>query len=193
MISSEMNLIEVDLIYNKMRFIIHVSRTGPNTFYLAMNNSHKILDGYDMSDGGILLCVNQKSYTTYMNEEIMQYHIEVDRKTWVFDKQSDPSELRSPTTGKLVSLLMENGSHVMKNQEYGEIEVMKMIMTLRASEAGMVHFIKKPGCTLESGAVIGHLELDDSTLVTTAQPYNLPFPVEAQDEIVPNLIQAHNK
>lgn len=170
-----------------------MSRTGPNTFYLVMNNSHKILDGYDLSDGGILLCVDQKSYTTYMNEEILQYHIEIDRKTWVFEKQSNPSELRSPTTGKLVTLLLENGSHVKKNQEYGEIEVMKMIMTLRASEAGTVYFNIKPGCTLESGAIIGHLELDDLTLVTTAEPYNLPFPVEEQEEIVPNLIQRHTK
>lgn len=158
-----------------------------------MNNSHKILDGYDLSDGGILLCVDQKSYTTYMNEEILQYHIEIDKKTWVFEKQSDPSELRSPTTGKLVTLLVENGSHVKQNQEYAEIEVMKMIMTLRATEAGMVYFVMKPGCTLESGAVIGHLELDDSTLVTTAQPYTLPFPVETQGDNVPNLIQRHNK
>lgn len=193
MISSEINVVEVDLIYNKMRFILSVSRTGPNTFYLVMNNSHKILDGYYLADGGILLCVDQKSYTTYMNEEAMQYHIEVDRKTWVFEKQSDPSELRSPTTGKLVNLLVENGSHLKQNQEYGEIEVMKMIMTLRASEAGTVYFIKKPGCTLESGAIIGHLELDDSTLVSAAQPYTLPFPVEAKEEIVVNLIERHNK
>lgn len=188
-----MNLVEVDLIYKQMRFIIQVSRTGPNTFYLTMNNSHKTLDGYVLSDGGILLCVDQKSYTTYMNEEILQYRIEIDRKTWVFEKQSDRSELRSPTTGKLVTLLVENGSHLKQNQEYGEIEVMKMIMTLRSSEAGTVYFVMKPGCTLESGAIIGHLELDDSTLVTTAQLYTLPFPIEAQGGILPNLIQRHEK
>lgn len=43
---------------------------------------------------------------------------------------------RSPSTGKLIQFLVEDGSHVIPNQAYAEIEVMKMVMTLSVSESG---------------------------------------------------------
>lgn len=43
---------------------------------------------------------------------------------------------RSPSTGKLIQFLAEDGAHVYTNQAYAEIEVMKMVMTLTVSESG---------------------------------------------------------
>lgn len=51
-----------------------------------------------------------------------------------------------------------------------------MVMTLTASEAGSVVFAKRPGAVLDAGSLIAHLELDDPSLVTKAQPYRGPFP-----------------
>lgn len=55
-------------------------------------------------------------------------------------------------------------------------QVMKMVMTLTASEAGTVVYTKRPGAVLDSGTVIGHLELDDPSLITRAQDYKGQFP-----------------
>ena len=46
----------------------------------------------------------------------------------------DPSELRSDVTGKLVRYLVEDGASVKKGEPYAEMEAMKMIITLFASE-----------------------------------------------------------
>lgn len=73
----------------------------------------------------------------------------------------DPSLLRSPSAGKLINLLVEDGAHVNKGQVYAEIEVMKMVMTLTSVEAGIVTFLKRPGAVLDAGSLLGHLELDD--------------------------------
>lgn len=51
-----------------------------------------------------------------------------------------------------------------------------MVMTLTASEAGVVTYCKRPGAVLETGTIIATLELDDATLVTKAQLYKSPFP-----------------
>lgn len=51
-----------------------------------------------------------------------------------------------------------------------------MVMTLTASEAGTVIYTKRPGAVLDAGTVIGHLELDDPTLITRAQDYKGQFP-----------------
>ena len=43
---------------------------------------------------------------------------------------------RMPSTGKLVGYLVEEGGHVGAGDLYAEIEVMKMIMELRAAHSG---------------------------------------------------------
>ena len=41
------------------------------------------------------------------------------------------------------------------------IEVMKMSMTLRARESGLVHYSKRPGAILETASTIATMTLDD--------------------------------
>ena len=53
---------------------------------------------------------------------------------------------------------------------------MKMVMTLTASEAGSIFYVKRPGAVLDAGSLIAHLELDDPSLVTKAQDYKGQFP-----------------
>ena len=42
----------------------------------------------------------------------------------------------SPSTGKLISYLVDDGGHVFAGDVYAEIEVMKMVMELRVTENG---------------------------------------------------------
>lgn len=56
------------------------------------------------------------------------------------------------------------------------LQVMKMVMTLTAGEAGSVFYVKRPGAVLDAGSLIAHLELDDASLVTKAQEYKGQFP-----------------
>ena len=43
---------------------------------------------------------------------------------------------RSPSTGKLMNYLVQDGGHVFAGDVYAEIEVMKMVMELRVTENG---------------------------------------------------------
>lgn len=51
-----------------------------------------------------------------------------------------------------------------------------MVMTLTASESGIITYTKRPGAVLDAGTVLGHLELDDPSLITRAQDYKGQFP-----------------
>lgn len=72
---------------------------------------------------GILLSLDGSSFTTYMREEVDRYRIVIGNQTCVFEKENDPSLLRSPSAGKLISFLIEDGGQVKKGQAYAEIEV----------------------------------------------------------------------
>lgn len=51
------------------------------------------------------------------------YRITVGNKTCVFEKEKDPTVLRSPSAGKLLQYVVEDGSHVFAGETYAEIEV----------------------------------------------------------------------
>lgn len=53
---------------------------------------------------------------------------------------------------------------------------MKMVMTLTATEAGLISYVKRPGAVLDAGSIIATLELDDPSLVTKAVLFKEPFP-----------------
>lgn len=76
------------------------------------------------SNSGILLSLDGSSFTTYMREEVDRYRIVIGNQTCVFDKENDPSLLRSPSAGKLISFLIEDGGQVKKGLPYAEIEVL---------------------------------------------------------------------
>ncbi|XP_021925280.1 acetyl-CoA carboxylase [Zootermopsis nevadensis] len=170
------NTMDVELIHEGFKYKVQATKSGPNSYFLVMNGSWKEIEVHRMSDGGILLSVDGSSFTTYMREEVDRYRIVVGNQTCVFEKENDPSLLRSPSAGKLLNYLIEDGGHVNAGQAYAEIEVMKMVMTLTASEAGSVFYVKRPGAVLDAGSLIAHLELDDASLVTKAQDYKGQFP-----------------
>lgn len=179
------NVIEVELISEGIKYKVQVAKSGSNTYFLVMNGSFREVEVHRLNDGCMLLSLDGASHTTYMKEEIDRYRIIIGNQTVIFDKENDPSLLRSPSAGKLINLLIEDGAHVNKGQTYAEIEVMKMVMTLTSQESGTVSFVRRPGAVLDAGSLIGHIELDDSTLVTKAHLFKNPFP-QMDNNILPD-------
>lgn len=186
------NVIDVELISESVKYKVQAAKSGPNTYFLVLNGSFKEVEIHRLSDGGMLLSLEGASYTTYMKEEVDRYRIVIGNQTCVFDKDNDPTLLRSPSAGKLINLLIEDGAHVNKGQPYAEIEVMKMVMTLTSQEAGCVSFLKRPGAVLDAGSLIGHLDLDDASMVTKAQPFKSQFAVDENTNIPEKLNRIHN-
>ncbi len=130
------NTSDVEFISEGNKYVLNVSKTGQNNYFVCMNDSWLEVEAHRLSDGGLLLSIDGSSHTTYMKEEVSSYRIVIGNKTCVFEKENDPTVLRSPSTGKLVSFLVEDGGHVFSGDVYAEIEVMKMVMELRVTENG---------------------------------------------------------
>uniref|UniRef100_A0A8C2HJZ5 acetyl-CoA carboxylase n=1 Tax=Cyprinus carpio TaxID=7962 RepID=A0A8C2HJZ5_CYPCA len=102
------------------------------------------------------------------------YRITVGNKTCVFEKERDPTVLRSPSAGKLLQYVVADGSHVLATQPYAEIEVMKMVMPLHVQHSGCIHFLKRPGTVLEPGCVVARMDLDDPSCIHAPNTEPLP-------------------
>uniref|UniRef100_A0A8B9NJ21 acetyl-CoA carboxylase n=1 Tax=Accipiter nisus TaxID=211598 RepID=A0A8B9NJ21_9AVES len=183
--ASLLNIVNVELIYEGMKYVLQVARQSLTTYVIIMNHTHIEIDVHRLNDGGLLLSYDGNSYTTYMKEEIDRYRITIGNKTCDFEKEKDPTVLRSPSAGKLLQYRVEDGGHVAEGNVVAEIEVMKIIMTLAVEEAGQVHYVKRPGALLEAGCVIARLELDDPTKVKPVSVLGtLPITGEKQHQVL---------
>ena len=84
----------VELIGEGHKYVMTVSKKGPTTYFLNMNDSSIDLEAHRLSDGGLLISMDGACHTTYMKEEVGNYRIVVGNKTCEFGKENDPTVLR---------------------------------------------------------------------------------------------------
>ncbi|KAF2263278.1 hypothetical protein CC78DRAFT_534155 [Lojkania enalia] len=159
---------QIDFIYEGQRFNFTATRSSIDSFTLFMNGTKCSVGVRALADGGLLILLSGKSHNVYWKEEVGATRLSVDGKTCLLEQENDPTQLRTPSPGKLVKFTVENGEHIQKGQAFAEVEVMKMYMPLIAQEDGVVNLIKQPGATLEAGDILGILALDDPSKVKSA-------------------------
>lgn len=161
----------IDFIYEGQRYKFTATRSSVDSYTLFINGTRCAVGVRALSDGGLLVLLGGKSHNIYWKEEVGATRLSVDSKTCLLEEENDPTQLRTPSPGKLVKFTIENGDHIKKGQAFAEIEVMKMYMPLLAQEDGVVSLIKQPGATLEAGDILGIVALDDPTKVKSALPF----------------------
>ncbi|ORZ36812.1 carboxyl transferase domain-domain-containing protein [Catenaria anguillulae PL171] len=167
----------VSFILEGVRYDVRVVMAARDLLVLRLNGSHVVVRTRGLPDGGVLITYADKSHVVYAAEEVTGTRLTVNGKTVVLEEESDPTQLRSPSPGKLVRWLIPDGGHVAAGQAYAEIEVMKMIMPLVATDSGsFVGFRKQPGSPITAGELLGTLELDDMSQVKKATLCKEKFP-----------------
>ncbi|KAK8115361.1 Acetyl-CoA carboxylase [Apiospora kogelbergensis] len=161
----------IDFIYESQRYKFTATRASVDSYHIFINGSRCSIGVRALSDGGLLILINGRSHSVYWKEEVGATRLSVDSKTCLLEQENDPTQLRTPSPGKLVKYTVENGEHVKAGQAFAEVEVMKMFMPLVAQEDGIVQLIKQPGVTIEAGDILGILALDDPSRVKQATPF----------------------
>ena len=176
----------IDFIYDGYRYKFTVTRSSADSYHLFINGSKCAVGVRALRDGGLLILLDGHSHNVYWKEEVGATRLSVDSKTCLLEQENDPTQLRTPSPGKLVKYSVENGAHVRAGQTFAEVEVMKMHMPLIAQEDGVVQLIKQPGAGLEAGDILGILALDDPTRVKQAQPFVGKLPAYGEPVVVGN-------
>ncbi|KIP02998.1 hypothetical protein PHLGIDRAFT_130424 [Phlebiopsis gigantea 11061_1 CR5-6] len=161
----------IDFIYDNTRYSFTATRSSLILWTLYLNGGRTLVGARPLADGGLLVLLDGKSHTVYWRDEVGALRLMIDQKTCLIEQENDPTQLRSPSPGKLVRFLVDSGDHIQAGEPYAEIEVMKMYMPLVASEDGTVQFVKQPGVSLEPGDILGILTLDDPARVKHAKPF----------------------
>ncbi|KAI5984263.1 acetyl-CoA carboxylase [Pisolithus albus] len=176
----------VDFIYENTRYNFTCARSSKTMWSLFLNGGRTMVGARPLADGGLLVLLDGRSHSVYWREEVGALRLMVDAKTCLIEQENDPTQLRSPSPGKLIRLLVDSGDHIKAGEQYAEIEVMKMYMPLVAAEDGVVQFVKQPGVSLEPGDILGILTLDDPARVKHAKPFDGLLPPMGYPGIVGN-------
>jgi acetyl-CoA carboxylase / biotin carboxylase 1 len=176
----------IDFIYDGNRYKFTATRSSLDSYHLFVNGSKCSVGVRALADGGLLILLSGKSHNVYWKEEVGATRLSVDSMTCLLEQENDPTQLRTPSPGKLVKFTVENGEHVKAGSTFAEVEVMKMFMPLLAAEDGIVQIIKQPGATLEAGDILGILALDDPSRVKHAKPFLGQLPDLGPPQVVGN-------
>ncbi|PHJ25472.1 acetyl-coa carboxylase acc2, partial [Cystoisospora suis] len=181
---------ECTLVYRSTKFTLQCTYAGPGTVCVSLNNSSTTVhirrivsvgaggSGSEQRDGGFLVRggVDGKSRKVYYKEDNTGLRVSFDGVTYTFTKESDPTQVRPPVSGKLVRWLVANEQNVVKGQSYAEIEIMKMYMQLHVEETGKLMHAMSEGAVFQAGDLLATLELPPGVVVTKATPFEGTFP-----------------
>ena len=111
-------------------------------------------------------------------DEPLGLRLSLDGVTILMPTIFDPSELRSDVTGKVVRFLQEPGTEVVAGEPYVEVEAMKMIMPIKATESGTIAHNMNPGSIISAGDLIASLSLKDPSKVKKILTFTESLDVE---------------
>jgi acetyl-CoA carboxylase/biotin carboxylase 1 len=113
-----------DFIYEGVRYSFTASRSSLVLWSIYLNGGRTMVGARPLADGGLLVSLDGKAHTVYWKEEVGATRLLIDSKTCLIEQENDPTQLLSPSPGKLVRFLVESGEHVRAGDTYAEIEVM---------------------------------------------------------------------
>ncbi|KAG0699447.1 acetyl-CoA carboxylase [Suillus ampliporus] len=159
----------VDFIYENMQYNFTCARSSRNMWTLFLNGGRTIVGARPMADGRLLILLDGQSHSVYWREEVGALRLMVDAKTCLIEQENDPTQLRSPSPGKLVRFLVDSGDHI--NVVF---------------ELVVFQFVKQPGVSLEPGDILGILTLDDPACIKHAKPFEGLLPPMGLPGIIGN-------
>ena len=113
----------VDFIYEGFRYSFTAARSSATSWTLYLNGGRTMVGARSISGDGLLVLLDGKSHSVYWREEVGATRLLIDSKTCLIEQENDPTQLRSPSPGKLVRFLVDSGDHVKAGTAYAEIEV----------------------------------------------------------------------
>ena len=155
----------IEITYDSIKYTFACTTLGPNMYSLQINDQIVETRIREQPDKSLLCSIGGDSYQLFGQDEALGLRMKINGVTVMIPTVYNPSEMRSDVTGKIVRFLQQDGDVVDKDQPYVEVEAMKMIMAIKATESGVISHNLSPGSILSAGDLIASLKLKDPSKV----------------------------
>jgi acetyl-CoA carboxylase/biotin carboxylase 1 len=165
------NSFNIELAYKDIKYPFHVERLAQDIYRLTCAGN--VIDALvtPTAEGAILATFGGEIHRIFGMDEPLGLRLSLDGVTILMPTIFDPSELRTDVTGKVVRYLQENGAEVKAGEPYVEVEAMKMIMPIKATETGKIIHNLSSGSVIATGDLLASLELKDPSKVKKLIPF----------------------
>jgi len=177
------NSFNTEVAYLDTKYSFHVERISPDVYRFALGGNKIDVEVTQTAEGALLATFGGETHRIFGMDEPLGLRLSLDGNTILMPTIFDPSELRTDVTGKVVRYLQDNGAPVEAGQPYVEVEAMKMIMPLKATESGKISHNLSPGTVIGAGDLLATLELKDPSKVKKIDNFDgmLDIPEAAVD------------
>ncbi|KAK6034254.1 biotin carboxylase domain protein [Cooperia oncophora] len=97
-----------DLVKDMSIYKVTVTRSGALNYVVSLNSGKTQVEIRLLGDGSLLVTHQERSYTCNLEETSDKFKVAIGRSIVVFEKDNDPSILKSPYTGKLLGYKKQN-------------------------------------------------------------------------------------
>lgn len=171
----------LEIAYKDTKYNFNVELTAPDVYRFTINGKSIDVPVTVTTDGPLVASFGGETHRIDGQDEPLGLRLSLDGVTILMPTIFDPSELRTDVTGKVVRYLQDNGADVESGEPYVEVEAMKMIMPIRASESGKITHALSPGTVISAGDMLASLELKDPSKVKKIVNFEGVFDVSSED------------
>jgi len=157
---------DIEIAYKDTKYSFHVDRLAADTYLFTLgSNSIEVVITETAEEGKLLVSFGGEMHSVFGVDEPLGVRLIVDGNTIMMPSVIDPSEFRTDVTGKVVRYLKENGEEIKEGEPFVEIEAMKMIMPVKATETGKITNALSSGSVIAAGDLLASIELKDPSKV----------------------------
>mmetsp|Transcript_69508 Transcript_69508/g.77743 ORF Transcript_69508/g.77743 Transcript_69508/m.77743 type:complete len:2082 (-) Transcript_69508:1966-8211(-) len=161
----DMNSFSTEIAYKDVRYPFEAERLANDIYRLTVAGSTIEARVTETANGALLATFGGETHNIFGMEEPLGLRLVLDGVTILMPTIFDPSELRTDVTGKIVRYLQDSGGEVNEGEPFVEVEAMKMIMPLKATESGKITHKLSPGTVISAGDLLASLELKDPSKI----------------------------
>ncbi len=159
------NSFPLEIAYQDTKYNFEVTRLSNEIFSFSINGNVIDVRVIKTAEGALLANIGGETHRILGQEEPLGLRLVLDGATILMPTIFDPSELRTDVTGKVVRYLQDNGGNVEAGEPFVEVEAMKMIMPIKATESGSITHALSPGSVISAGDLLASLSLKDPSKV----------------------------
>ncbi|KAL7542231.1 hypothetical protein ACHAXR_013354, partial [Thalassiosira sp. AJA248-18] len=165
------NSFDVEVAYMDTKYPFHVERISPDVYRFTLDGNVIDVEVTQTAEGALLATFGGETHRIVGMDEPLGLRLALDGNTILMPTIFDPSELVSDVTGKVVRYLQDNGASVDSGEPFVEVEAMKMIMPIKATESGKITHNLSPGSVISAGDLLASLELKDPSKVKKIETF----------------------
>ncbi|KPI84355.1 putative acetyl-CoA carboxylase [Leptomonas seymouri] len=160
------------------KYTLSAGMASPHEYAISLNGTSVLVPFRVLKSGALQLTIGDKTLVAYVAEEPNSLRITIGGKVTNFSGDLDPTKIMATVPGRLVRYVIDNDGHVNEGDTFAEVEVMKMILPLRASTTGTLHHRAASGSTITMGSLLAEITPDDPSKVARPIDIKDPWPTE---------------